>query len=263
MPSLAFSNQKGGVGKSTLTILFAHWLAEKKGSSVCVVDLDSQSNTSKALAQFDVGVGAAALFTAEAIQMPGAAPSSIGVLSGSKQLANVELARPEAVLPVFREQIRALSSVWDWVLVDTPPALGLRMSGALISVDTVICPIELEEFSIDGVTDMLKTVFGIQQRHNPRLQLAGIVANRFNPHSVRQKAALHHLLSAYGNYVIPARISTRSAIPEALAAGIPVWRLGKTSAWDASKEVFEMFELLWQRIEGQRFERRACDESSI
>jgi len=80
--------------------------------------------------------------------------------------------------------------------------------------------------------------------------LAGLVANRFNPQSVRQKAALHDLFLHYREFVIPAKISTRSAIPEALAAGVPLCRLAKSSARDAAAEVSVAFDLLKQRIDG-------------
>jgi chromosome partitioning protein len=116
----------------------------------------------------------------------------------------------------------------------------------------VVCPIELEEYSIDGVTDMLKTVFGLRQRYNARLQLAGIVLNRFSPHSARQKAAIQQLATSFSEFVVPARISTRSAIPEALAEGKAVWELSKTSAREASAEVQAAFAALQERIESSR-----------
>jgi len=125
----------------------------------------------------------------------------------------------------------------------------LRMSAALIAATAVVCPIELEEYSIDGVTDMLKTIFGVRQRYNPRLELAGIVLNRFNPHSVRQRAAMQQLAASYREFVVPARISTRSAIPEALAEGRAVWELAKSSAREASAEVKDAFMLLQRRID--------------
>lgn len=258
MTSLAFSNQKGGVGKSTLSVLFAHWLADKGGASVCVVDLDSQCNCSRSLARFGGAAEAASLFGVEPVQIPSPAPSGITLFKGSKRLADLELAKADAVIPLFRMQVTAIAKAYDFVVIDTPPALGLRMSAALIAADAVVCPIELEEYSIDGVTDMLKTIFGVQKRYNPRLRLAGIVANRFNPHSVRQKTALRDLLANYSEFVLPGKISTRSAIPEALAAGIPVWQLAKTSARDASEEVFQVFELIMQRID---FEAREAVEA--
>lgn len=170
-------------------------------------------------------------------------------MAGGKRLADIELARPEAVIPSFRKNVASVAQHFDTVVSDTPPALGLRMSAALIAAAAVVCPIELEEYSIDGVTDMLKTIFGVRQRYNPKLQLAGIVLNRFNPHSVRQKFAMQQLVDHYREFVIPARISTRSAIPEALASGLPVWDLRKSSAREASAELKTLFGLLQQRMD--------------
>jgi len=255
MTVVVISNQKGGVGKSTLSVLFAQWLAAKHDAAVCVVDLDSQCNCSRSLARFGGVQEAATLFSTDAPAVAEtfgkAAAGSISLLEGSKRLADVELARADVIVPAFRHHLAALSRVYDFVVIDTPPALGLRMSAALIAADAVVCPIELEEYSIDGVTDMLKTIFGVQKRYNPRLRLAGVVANRFNPHSLRQKAALRDLVGNYGEFVLPAKISTRSAIPEALAAGVPVWQLTKTSAREASEEVFEVFRLLMQRMHSE------------
>lgn len=242
------SNQKGGVGKSTLAVLWSQWLADKRGARVCVIDLDAQCNCSKSLARFAGSVEAASLFASASSALPTPSGSGVTVLPGSKRLADVELARPDAVIPAFRRHVVALAQAFDHVVVDTPPALGVRMSAALIAADWVVCPIELEEYSIDGVTDMLKTIFGVRQRYNPGLRLAGLVANRFNPHSVRQKAALRDLAVNYSEFVLPAKISTRSAIPEALAAGVAVWQLAKSSAREASAEVFEVFELLRCRM---------------
>ena len=250
MGVIVFSNQKGGVGKSTLSVLYAHWLAERQAMRVCLVDLDTQCNSSKSLSRFASGVEARALFSREPLAWSRPEASGITLLGGSKALADVELSEPGMVIPAFCGHVAALGQVFDWVVIDTPPALGLRMSAALISADSVLCPIELEEYSIDGVTDMLRTVFGVQRRYNPRLRLAGIVANRFNPHSVRQRAALQELVSNYTEFVLPAKISTRSAIPEALAEGLPVWRLAKSSARESGAELLMVFDLLWQRIAG-------------
>ena len=104
MTSLVFSNQKGGVGKSTMAVLFAHWLADKGGASVCVVDLDSQCNCSRSLARFGGAAEAAALFGAEPMLIHAPAPSSITLLKGSKRLADLELAKADAVIPLFRMQ---------------------------------------------------------------------------------------------------------------------------------------------------------------
>jgi chromosome partitioning protein len=260
---IVFGNHKGGVGKSTLAVLYAYWLADLKQQSVCVIDLDAQANSSKSLARFATDIESAQLFRAQARvpQALGAADDAqrIVLVPGSRHLAEVELAPPDKVIPAFRSCLLEAVQRFDSVVVDTPPALGLRMSAALIGADAVACPIELEAYSIDGMADMLKTIFGVRKRYNPRLRLAGILLNRFNAHSQRQKAALQHLAVTFSEFVIPARISTRSAIPEALASGVPVWGLPRTAAREASLEVMAAFELLHQRVVGPDAIPRAAE----
>ena len=246
--TIVFTNHKGGTGKSTLSVLYAHWLVDRLGLRVCLVDLDSQRNSTKTLQAYACGVTAAQLFEPDGLGACDlAACGPLTLCAGTRDLIDLERTRPDVVIPAFRKSISELSEAFDVCVIDTPPALGMRMSAALIAADHVVCPIELEEYSIDGVTDMLKTVFGVRQKYNPGLKLVGIVANRFNPHSVRQKEALASLIANYDQFVIPAKVSTRSAIPEALAAGVPVWRLAKSSAREASAEVQAVFELLRER----------------
>lgn len=247
---VVFGNQKGGVGKSTLAVLYACWLADVQRQSVCVIDLDTQANSSRSLRRFAAAIEAVELFGQDVISNLSPCKQAIVLATGSRKVADIELAKAEIVIPAFRRSVMRLAQDFDTVVIDTPPALGLRMSAALIAATAVACPIELEEYSIEGVSDMLKTIFGVRQRYNPQLRLAGILLNRFNPHSLRQKAAMQELAVNFREFVIPARISTRSAIPEALAAGVPVWRLPKSAAREASLEVMRVFELLQQRITG-------------
>jgi chromosome partitioning protein len=257
---LVVGNQKGGVGKTTVAILFAQWLAERQGQRVAVVDLDSQCNCSKSLARFNGGLESVKLFDGKSnFQIP-SSEGGLVLLPGSRELADLELAAPGVVIPAFRAAVRRLATSFDTVLIDTPPALGLRMSAALIAADRVLCPIELEEYSVDGLTGMLRTVFGVRQRYNPTLELLGILANRFNPHSARQKLALRQLLQSYGQFVLPAYLSTRIAIPEAIAAGVPVWKVDKSSAREAVAELFKVFEVLWEKMGKQ--ESRARPQSA-
>ena len=248
MSTVVFSNQKGGVGKSTLAVLFAHWLVDKQAQRVCVLDLDSQCNTSKTLAKYDCGVNTTTLFQPQPIAITEDATTALVLFPGAKALVDLERGKPNAMFPAFRQHVAVLNRNFDTVVIDTPSALGLCMGAALFAADYVTCPIELEEYSLDGVTGMLKTIFGMRQKHNPSLKLLGVLPNRFNPRSVRQKEALEELIAHYAEFVMPCKISTRSAIPQALAAGEPVWRLAKSSAREASLEVQHAFEVLWERM---------------
>ena len=246
MDTVVITNQKGGVGKSTITALLAWWLTEREQARVALLDLDSQKNLTRTFAQHRYEVSATRLFGA-GLPAADTPPGGLCLFPGETELADLERASPE-VIRNFRTNLTQLGSHFDYCLIDTPPALGLRMTAALIVADYVLCPIELEEYSIDGVTAMIKTILGVRQRHNPRLKFLGLLANRFNPHSVRQREALQALFAAYGQHVIPAKISTRSAIPEALSQGMPVWQLPKTSAREATAEVNKAFGLLRERM---------------
>jgi chromosome partitioning protein len=249
MNTIVIANQKGGVGKSTLTALLAWWLAEKRKARVALIDLDSQKNLTRTFAQQSNVVTAARLFRAD-LSVDDMVLGALCLFPGEGELADLERASPE-IIRNFRDNLAQLRPHFEYCVIDTPPALGLRMSAALIVADYALCPIELEEYSIDGVTAMIKTIVGVRQRHNPRLKFLGLLANRFNPHSPRQREALQALFEAYGQHVIASKISTRSAIPEALSLAVPVWRLPKTSAREAAAEVHKAFELMLERMRTQ------------
>ena len=251
MDTIVITNQKGGVGKTTIAALLAWWFAEKEKARVVLLDLDSQKNLTRSFAEYQCEVSAARLFEASpGLLFAERAPSALCLFAAETELADLERASAE-VIRNFRSNLAQLRPHFDYCLIDTPPCLGLRMMAALIVADHVLCPIELEEYSIDGVTAMIKTIVGVRQRHNPRLNFLGLLANRFNPHSLRQREALPALLAAYGQHVIPAKLSTRSAIPAALSQGMPVWRLPKSSAREATAEIYQAFGLLREKMRAQ------------
>jgi chromosome partitioning protein len=95
---------------------------------------------------------------------------------------------------------------------------------------------------------MLQTVFGARQQWNPRLKFLGILANRFTHNSLRQRAAASALFEHFPQFVFPFKISTRAAIPRALEAGIPVWKLPQSAARDATTEVLQAFDAVMKAM---------------
>lgn len=256
MRNLVVTNQKGGVGKTVYSIHQAAALLDM-GKRVLFIDLDSQRNSSKTMKKFGaVTLGCSsslfldADFSKSILEQVTQADegANLFLIEGDSKMADVTRADPK-VMATYKRNLDAVSDVFDFAVVDTAPSLSIAMSGALIAADYVISPIELEEYSIDGVTDMLKTVYGVRQKWNPNLVFLGMFPNRFNPRSERQKETLTQLLENYAHLVIPAKIGLRSSIPEALAEGIPVWKLRKTSARDASKEFAEVLDIVLKKME--------------
>ena len=250
MRTMSIANQKGGVGKSTLSSLLAFYLAEKCSARVIAVDLDSQRNMSHTLRQFGIDIPTMALFEDAPIRLP-EVRKRIVLIHGTPQLANLERATAAEAnrrVQTFAAQLEAIGGEFDYCLLDPPPTLGIRMVAALASADFVAMPVELEEYSTQAVKDMLQTVFGVRQQWNPKLKFLGILANRFMHNSVRQKAALRDLFENYQQYVLPVKISTRTAIPRALEEGCGVWQLSGAAGRDAGAEVLQAFDALMKAM---------------
>jgi chromosome partitioning protein len=247
MKVLAVANQKGGVGKTALSV-HAAWKLQEAGKRVLFIDLDNQGNASKTLGEYSTGVGASQFFSAGEVQLD--RKDGISLVVSDDPLADVERA-PAQVLGLFKQHVARLSQQFDYCVIDTAPVLGMKMTGALIAANYVVCPIELEGYSIDGITKMLQTIFGVRERFNPGLSFLGMLPSRVNSHSPRQKDALRQLLDnpKIAQFMVPVKIGNRQAVAEALEEKMPVWKLKKTAARDAGEEMQAALSLLIERME--------------
>ena len=155
MKSLVVANQKGGVGKTALITHLAFDFAER-GLRVLVIDLDTQGNASYTLRGQTVAGEASALFAASAPKVTGKV--GICVFRADAALANLEAGDLTQAASRLRHNFRTLQNHFDVCLVDTAPALGVRLVAALVSADFVLSPIELEAYSIQGIRMMVSTI---------------------------------------------------------------------------------------------------------
>ncbi|WP_419619878.1 ParA family protein, partial [Thiolapillus sp.] len=154
--------------------------------------------------------------------------NGLNVIGADAGLADIERADP-VVIKQFMLNINNFNDTFDYCIIDTPPTMGLRMTAAIMVSDFVVSPIELESYSISGITTMLQTIFGIKEKYNNKLVFVGMVPNRFNPRSIDQKNTFIELVKNYAHLIIQAKIGIRSSIPEALVNKIPVWEVKKTA----------------------------------
>ena len=188
MKTVAIINQKGGVGKSTTALALGAGLRRKK-KKVLFVDLDAQGNLTYSLGfpansvpekstmeLLDGAVGA----EESIVQAPGGdvIPSS-PVLSG----ADKELT---AIGKEFRlkEALQAVSDRYDYVIIDTPPALGILTINALTACDCCIVPAQADIFSLQGILQLNSTIQAVLHYCNPSLRIAGILLTRYNGRAV-------------------------------------------------------------------------------
>jgi len=241
MKTLVVAQQKGGVGKTSSLVHLAFDFLER-GLRVAVIDLDTQGNASFTLQSFDSGYRASQMFDQRGAQLRRAfadlPPGPLLSLIGSDGvLADMEKRSLGTAAAAFKDNVQALAATgFDVALIDTAPALGVGLAAALYAADFVVSPIELEAYSIQGIRKMLTTIANVR-KVNTGLKFIGMVPSKVdarNPRHVRHQVELR---AAYPQLMIPVSIGLRSSIADALASGVPVWRVRKTAARKATREV--------------------------
>ena len=247
MKTLVVANQKGGVGKTSIIVHLAYDLGERDKKTV-VIDLDPQANATFTLRDNASGIVASQLFDETPLPLPKDVPTGISLISADPGLSNLDRMEMTAACRVFMKRINELRKIYDVCLIDTAPSLGVRMAAALCVANFVISPIELETYSIIGIKKMMTTIGNIKQA-NPKIEFLGMVPSKVDARNPRHSKHYKELRKAYPEYIIPAPIGLRSSIPDALASRIPVWKIKRTEARKAAKELKILNQYIFKKME--------------
>ncbi|MDP9294293.1 MAG: ParA family protein [Actinomycetota bacterium] len=243
MDTYAFANQKGGVGKTTVTLALAAALASG-GASALLVDLDPQASATKVLG-IDVEerhTVADALLEPERFSLADVVVRTnwgVDVAPAEMALASRESRRTTADEFILRRQLGDVDG-YDMVLVDCPPSLGVLTLNALTAATHVVIVTEPTFLALQGIDELLQTRDLVRTHYNPGLELAGVVVNRVE-RTVEHRDGVAEIIRYFGaDLVWRPLLPKRTAMQDGVRRGVPVCELAGRSAREVAAGFTEM-----------------------
>ena len=226
MRTLAFVNQKGGVGKTTSAVNVAAALAEK-GKKVLLVDLDPQGCASAWCGVREDGKGLLEVLSGNGHLVDLVAVSAIpgvDVVPASEWLSSADrsLAGEVGAETMLRRSFARLPKRWDYLLVDCPPALGLLVVSSLVAVREVFVPVEASALALGGLARLVQTVERVKERLNPDLRLAHILAVRVDARTNLSREVVETLRAKFGVLVLETVVRESVRLREAWSFSKPI-----------------------------------------
>lgn len=225
---VSFSNQKGGVGKTTTCVNMAAFLAQF-GKKVLLVDLDPQGNATSGLglnrSEQEISVYNVLIEEDEPTEnITETEVDGLFLLPSSIDLAGAEV---ELVYKRSREKIlkNALDKVrgqYDYILIDCSPSLGLLTINALAAADTVIIPIQSEYYALEGLSQLMNSITLVKQKLNPNLEIDGVVLTMYDGRSLISKQIAEEIKKFFSKKLFEIVIPRNIRLVEASSYGKPI-----------------------------------------
>ncbi len=215
---ISLLNHKGGVGKTTSTINIGAGLVEI-GKKVLLIDLDPQANLTLSLGISRQKITIYESLRGEGDLEPYTVKPGLDVITSSLDLsgAEMELINEAGREYILRELLNPLSDVYDFILIDCPPSLGLLTLNALTSSRYVIIPLQTEFLALQGLAKIKQVIDKVKFRLNKKLDIVGVMATMYDNRRVLNRDVVETIHKFFGEKVFKTYIRDNVALAEAPA----------------------------------------------
>ncbi|MDR3022165.1 MAG: AAA family ATPase [Clostridiales bacterium] len=233
---VAFSNQKGGVGKTTTCVNLSAYLAAM-GKRVLLLDIDPQGNASSGLGiqkkelqntTYNVLIGectAKEAIIKTSVQNLDILPSNIDLVGAELELINNVKKRDE----VLKVALLPLDKDYDYINIDCPPSLGLLTVNSLAAADSIVIPLQGEYYALEGLSQLMNTIRLVKKHYNPKLEVEGVVLTMYDSRSNLSHSVTEEIVKYFGKKVFDTKIPRNVRLGEAPSFGLSIMQFDPKS----------------------------------